>query len=47
MEKFIHKHFFTSAGRNKIIDALGWFAIVGGTIVSITVLIAVYLRDYA
>lgn len=37
----------TSAGRNKIADALGWFGIVGGTIVGIAVLIAVYLRDYA
>jgi len=45
MEKLLDKYCFTSAGRNKIADALGWFAIVGGTIVSITVLIAVYLRD--
>ena len=40
------KYIETSAERNKIADALGVFDIVGSTIVSITVLIAVYLGDY-
>ena len=45
MEKFLDKYCFTTEGRNKTIEFLGWFGIVGGIAISIMVFIAIYLRD--
>jgi len=43
----LFRYIETSEGRNKVVRVLGIFALTGGAFVTVVLLTAVYLRDYA
>ena len=46
MERLL-RYIETSAGRNKVIRVLEACALIGGAIVCVVLLTAIYMRDYA
>jgi len=45
--KHLMRYIDTTAGRSRVIRVIEVFTLTGGTLLSIVVLAAVYLRDYA